>query len=73
MFLCFQGKLIALLKNKFGKFVIRKAINYVPNKLKKKIEFDLVNNLNNGEYNNKEKNNVEEDNNKINEEENVSK
>ena len=56
--LFFQGKLIALLKNKFGKFVIRKAINYVPNELKKKIEFELVNNLNNGEYNNKDKNRI---------------
>ena len=56
--LFFQGKLIILLKNKFGKFVIRKAINYVPNELKKKIEFELVNNLNNGEYNNKDKNKI---------------
>ena len=56
--LFFQGKLIILLKNKFGKFVIRKAINYVPNELKKKIEFDLVNNLNSAEYNNKDKNRI---------------
>ena len=56
--LFFQGKFIILLKNKFGKFVIKKAVNFMPNELRKKIEIDLINNINNGVYNNKEKNRV---------------
>ena len=56
--LFFQGKFIILLKNKFGKFVISKAVSYMPQELKNKIEFDLVNNINNGVYNHKDKNRV---------------
>ena len=56
--LFFQGKFIFILKNKFGKFVIRKAINYMSNELKKKVEIELINNINNGIYNHKDKNRV---------------
>ena len=56
--LFFQGKFIFILKNKFGKFVIRKAINYMSNELKKKVEFELINNINKGIYNHKDKNRV---------------
>jgi hypothetical protein len=56
--LFFQGKFIILLKNKFGKFVISKAVSYMPQELKNKFEFDLVNNINNGVYNHKDKNRV---------------
>ena len=56
--LFFIGKFIFILKNKFGKFVIRKALNYMPNELKKKFELELINNINKGIYNQKDKNRV---------------
>jgi hypothetical protein len=56
--LFFLGKFIFILKNKFGKFVIRKAVNYMSNELKKKVEFELINNINKGIYNHKDKNRV---------------
>ena len=56
--LFFIGKFIFILKNKFGKFVIRKALNYMPNELKKKFELVLINNINKGIYNHKDKNRV---------------
>ena len=56
--LFFQGKFIFLLKNKFGKFVIKKAMNIMPNEMRQKVELDLINNINNGVYNNKDKNRV---------------
>ena len=56
--LFFQGKFIILLKNKFGKFVISKAASYMPQELKTKFEFELVNNINKGIYNHKDKNRV---------------
>ena len=56
--LFFQGKFIILLKNKFGKFVISKAVSYMPLELKTKFEFELVNNINKGIYNHKDKNRV---------------
>ena len=56
--LFFQGKFIILLKNKFGKFVISKAVSYMPQELKTKFEFELVNNINKGLYNHKDKNRV---------------
>ena len=56
--LFFQGKFIILLKNKFGKFVISKAVSYMPQELKTKFEFELVNNINKGIYNHKDKNRV---------------
>ena len=54
--LFFQGKFIFLLKNKFGKFVIIKAMNYMDKDLRTKFEIDLINNINNGIYNHKDKN-----------------
>ena len=56
--LFFQGKFILLLRNKFGKFVIKKAMNYMPNELRKKCELDLINNINKGKYNHKEGNRI---------------
>ena len=56
--LFFLGKFIFILKNKFGKFVIRKAVNYMSNEPKKKVEFELINNINKGIYNHKDKNRV---------------
>ena len=56
--LFFLGKFIFILKNKFGKFVIRKAVNYMSNELKKKVEFELINNINKDIYNHKDKNRV---------------
>ena len=56
--LFFFGKFIFILKNKFGKFVIRKALNYMSNELKKKFELELINNINKGIYNHKDKNRV---------------
>lgn len=56
--LFFQGKFIILLKNKFGKFVISKAVSYMPQELKTKFEFELVNNINKGIYNHKDKNRI---------------
>ena len=54
--LFFQGKFIFLLKNKFGKFVIIKAIGYMTKELRTKFEIDLINNISNGVYNHKDKN-----------------
>ena len=56
--LFFQGKFVFLLKNKFGKFVINKAVNYMPNDLKTKFELDLINAINNNIYNHKDKNRI---------------
>ena len=56
--LFFQGKFVYLLKNKFGKFVINKAVNYMPNDLKAKFELDLINAINNNIYNHKDKNRI---------------
>ena len=56
--LFFFGKFIFILKNKFGKFVIRKALNYMSSELKKKFELELINNINKGIYNHKDKNRV---------------
>ena len=56
--LFFQGKFIFLLKNKFGKYVVSKAFRYMTKELKNKFEFDLVNNINNGVYNYKDKNRI---------------
>jgi hypothetical protein len=54
--LFFKGKFIYLLKNKFGKFVIIKAINCMTKELRNKFEIALINNINNGKYTCKEKN-----------------
>ena len=56
--LFFQGKFILLLRNKFGKFVIKKAMNYMPNELREKCELDLINNINKGKYNHKDRNRI---------------
>ena len=54
--LFFKGKFIYLLKNKFGKFVIIKAINCMTQELRNKFEIALINNINNGKYSSKDKN-----------------
>ena len=56
--LFFQGKFIFLLKNKFGKYVINKAINYMPKELKAKFQSNLIQDLNSGLFNNKDKNRI---------------
>ena len=57
--LCFEKHLTTLLKNKFGRFVLYKAINFMDNQLKSKFENKLINNINDNIYNNKEKNIVQ--------------
>jgi hypothetical protein len=54
--LCFKGYLTTLLKNKFGRFVLYKAINYMNKREKIDLENELINNINNNIYNNKDKN-----------------
>ena len=56
--LCFEGNISTLLKSKFGRFVLYKAINYMRNDLRKDMEINLINNLNNNVYNNKDKNKI---------------
>ena len=56
--LCFEGNIIALLKSKFGRFVLYKAINYMKNVLRNEMENNLINNMNNKVYNNKDKNKI---------------
>jgi hypothetical protein len=56
--LCFENNFIVLLKNKFGRFVLSKAINYMKVDLKNEFELYLINNINNNVYNNKDKNKV---------------
>ena len=56
--ICFDDNFIFLLKNKFGRFVLFKAINYMTIKSKNEFEFFLLNNINNNVYNNKDKNKV---------------
>ena len=56
--LCFEGNLVTLLKNKFGRFVLYKAINYMTKDLRNEMEINLVNNLHNNVYNNKDKNKI---------------
>ena len=52
--LCFDNNFIVLLKNKFGRFVLSKAINYMKVDLKNEFELYLINNINNNVYNNKD-------------------
>ena len=57
--LCFEGNFILnLIKNKFGKYVLNKAIKYM--KIEKKNEFEifLINDINNNNYKNKDKNKI---------------
>ena len=56
--LCFEGNITTLLKSKFGRFVLYKAINYMRNDLRNEMEINLINNLNNNVYNNKDKNKI---------------
>ena len=56
--ICFDSNFIILLKNKFGRFVLHKAINYMKDELKKKFEIYLINNINNNVYNNRDRNKV---------------
>ena len=56
--LCFEGNFIILLKNKFGRFVLNKAINYMNIHLKNEFEIYLINNINNKVYTHKDKNKV---------------
>ena len=56
--LCFEDNFIVLLKSKFGRFVLYKAINYMKIDLKNELENILINNINNNIYNNKDKNKV---------------
>ena len=56
--LCFEGNIISLLKSKFGRFVLYKAINYMKNDLRNKMENNLINNMNNKIYSNKDKNKI---------------
>ena len=56
--LCFNDNFIFLLKNKFGRFVLHKAISYMTTNSKNEFELLLINNINNNVYNNKDKNKV---------------
>ena len=56
--LCFEGNITALLKSKFGRFVLYKAINYMKKELRNEMENNLINNMNNKVYNNKDKNKI---------------
>ena len=57
--LCFERHLATLLKNRFGRFVLYKAINFMDNGLKIEFENKLINNINDNFYSNKEKNMVQ--------------
>ena len=46
---------IVLLKNKFGRFVLNKTINYMDINLKNQLELILINNIKNNIYSNKDK------------------
>ena len=54
----FNDNFIILLKKKFGRFVLQKAISYMEMNLKKNLEIFLMNNINNNIYSHKDKNKV---------------
>jgi hypothetical protein len=56
--LCFEGNFLTLLKSRFGRFVLYKAVNFMNIELKNKFEDLLINNINNELYSNKEKNKI---------------
>lgn len=56
--LCFDSKFIILLKNKFGRFVLQKAINHMSPELKNEFENNLVDKINSNIYSHKDKNKV---------------
>ena len=53
--LCFEDDFIVFLRNKFGRFVLCKAINYMKDDLKIELENKLKNNLNNKTFKNRDK------------------
>ena len=57
--ICFdKNYIVALLNNKFGKFVLNKAIKYMNFDLKNELEIYLINEINNNYYKNKDKNKI---------------
>lgn len=56
--ICFNNNILIIIKNKYGRFVLNKAINYMNKNLKKEFEIYLINNINNNIYNNKDKNKI---------------
>ena len=56
--LCFESNFINLLKNKFGRFVLQKAISHMSPDLKNEFENNLVNKINSNIYSYKDKNKV---------------
>ena len=57
--LCFDNNnIIILLKNKYGRFVLNKAISYMKVNLKKEFQIYLINNINNNFYSHKDKNKI---------------
>ena len=57
--LCFENNFtISLLKNKFGKFVLNKAIKYMKIDMKNEFEIYLINDINNNIYKNKDRNKI---------------
>ena len=48
--LCFEDNFILLLKNKFGRFVLQKAINYMNPKLRNEFENNLINKIRSKKY-----------------------
>ena len=57
--LCFEGNyLLILIKNKFGKFVLNKAIKYMKMDIKNEFEIYLINDINNNNYKAKDKNKI---------------
>ena len=57
--LCFnENFILVLIKNKFGKYVLNKAIKYMKLDIKNELEIELINNINNNLYNNKDKNKI---------------
>ena len=56
--LCFETNFILLLKNKFGRFVLQKAINYMNQNLRNEFVNNLINKINSNKYSNKDINKV---------------
>ena len=56
--LCFEPNFILLLKNKFGRFVLQKAINYMNQKLRNEFENNLINKINSNKYSYKDINKI---------------
>ena len=57
--LCFDEKyILILIKNKFGKYVLNKAIKYMELDMKNEFEKKLTNNIKNNCYKNKDKNRI---------------